>query len=333
MKISIIIPVYNGARYIENCLNSVYNQGLNNDCFEILAVNDGSTDDSEEIIEAYAQKVDNINLINKKNGGVSSARNVGIDSAQGDFVLFLDADDELVDGSLPSVYDYLCKNTDIDMLITKQSRFNGMTERVVNNASCLKENIVYSGAETYKYGYVRGTAGGAICRTKFLRETGLLFPTGIKNGEDTVFFGLVHVYAQKVVFLNVVLYQINEIKGSASRADYDKVGLNCIETLNRFIEIRNNGHYNPEQKGVIEYVTYRILSMLTSHFVKSKALTYSQLRKRVDFDSLLPLETKYMYMMRQKAHLINTSYLLFYLLSYLDKKCNKFKRPRKIVEN
>lgn len=319
MKISIIIPVYNGAKYIENCLDSVYNQGLSHDNFEILAINDGSTDDSEEIIKTYAQKVDNINLINKENGGVSSARNVGIDSAKGDFVLFLDADDELVDGSLPSVYDYLCSNTDIDMLITKQSRYNGKTERVVKN-SCLRERIVYSGVETYKYGYVRGNAGGAICRTKFLRETGLLFPTGIKNGEDTVFFGLVHVYAQKVVFLNVVLYQINEIQGSASRADYDKVGLNCIETLNKFLEIRNNGHYNPEQKGVIEYVAYRILSMLTSHFVKSKALTYRQIRKSVDFDSLIPLETKYMYKMRQKAQLINISYALYYFLSYLDKK-------------
>lgn len=323
MKISIIIPVYNGAGYIENCLDSVYNQGLNHDTFEILAINDGSTDDSERIITSYSKKVDNIHLINKENGGVSTARNVGIEAACGDFVLFLDADDELVEGSLQSVYDYLCRNPDIDMLITNQLRYNGKTERVVKNASCLKERIVYSGVETYKYGYVRGNAGGAICRTEFLRETGLLFPIGIKNGEDSIFFGQVHVYAKKVVWLDMVLYRINEIQGSASRTNHDSVGRNFVNTLNRIIEIRKNGRYNPEQKGVIEYVAYRILSMLTVHYVKSKTLSYMQLRKSVDFDLLLPFDTKYMYRMRWKAKLINTSYLLFYLLSYFDKKIRK----------
>ena len=93
MKISIIIPVYNGAGYIENCLDSVYNQGLNHDTFEILAINDGSTDDSERIITSYSKKVDNIHLINKENGGVSTARNVGIEAAKGDYLAFCDSDD------------------------------------------------------------------------------------------------------------------------------------------------------------------------------------------------------------------------------------------------
>lgn len=320
MKISIIIPVYNGARYIENCLNSVYNQGLNNDCFEILAVNDGSTDDSEEIIEAYAQKVDNINLINKKNGGVSSARNVGIDSAQGDFVLFLDADDELVDGSLPIVYDYLNENCEIDMLVTKQSRFNGKTERVVNLPR-LQERKEYLGVDTYKYGgYVRGNAGGAICRTAFLRDKGLYFPLGIKNSEDTIFFALVHLYAQKVVLLDVLLYRINEIVGSASRIDYGKKGLNFLLSINYMMDLRDSLKCNPQQKGIVEYTIYRILSNMTSCFVRSKVLSYRQMRQEVDFKRLLPFDTRNMFYMRQKAQLINISYALYYFLSYLDKK-------------
>ena len=320
MKISIIIPIYNGSNCIENCLNSVYQQGLKHDCFEIVAVNDGSTDNSEEIVKAFSKRVDNINLINKENGGVSTARNVGIEAACGDFVLFLDVDDELIEGSLQSVYDYLCKNTDIDMLITKQSRYNGKTERVVRNVNGLQERVVYSGVDTYKYGYVRGNAGGAICRTEFIRNAGLLFPTGIKNGEDTIFFALVHVYAKKMVLLDLVLYRINEIEGSASRSNHDKLGLNCIETLKRVIEIRHSTLYSPEQKGVIEYVAYRILSMLTFHFVKSKKLSYCQLRKIVDLNTLLPFETKYMYRMRQKAQLINISYPLFYLFSYIGNR-------------
>lgn len=319
MKISVIIPVYNGAKYIEKCLDSVYNQGLIHDNFEILAINDGSTDDSAEIIKAYSKKVDNINLINKENGGVSSARNVGIDSAQGDFVLFLDADDELVTGSLPIVYDYLCENCDIDMLVTKQSRVNGQTEQIVNLPR-LQERKKYLGVDTYKYGgYVRGNAGGAICRTAFLRDKGLYFPLGIKNSEDTIYFGLVHIYALKVVFLDVLLYRINEIVGSASRIDYGKKGLSFIKSINYMMDLRDNLTCNPQQKGIVEYTTYRILSNMTNCFVRSKELSFWQIRHEVDFKRLLPFNTRDMFFMRRKAQLINISYALYYLLSYLDK--------------
>lgn len=320
MKITIIIPVYNGAKFIEKCLDSVYKQGLNRDSFEVLAINDGSTDESESIINEYAKKVDNVKLVNKENGGVSTARNMGIEAAKGDFVLFLDADDELVEGSLQLVYDYLCENSGVDMVVTKQSRHNGLTERIINNAQNLQEKVVYTGVETYKKGYVRSNAGGAICSTEFLHKTGLRFPTGIKNGEDTIFFGLIHVYAKEIVLLNVLLYRINEVPGSASRSDYDKLGLNFSKTLNKAIEIRNNLNCNPEQKGVMEYVVYRILSMLTYCSIKSKGLTCNKIKKIVDFKGLLPFDTRYMYRMRRKAQLINISYCLFYFLSYLDNK-------------
>jgi len=317
MKLSIIIPVYNASKYIENCLNSIYKQEAAKDCFEVIVVNDGSTDDSKDKVQTYAEELDNLKLINKVNGGVSSARNLGIEFADGEFVLFVDADDELVEGSLQHLYDYLCRNLDIDMLITKQSRFNSKSERVVSNACGLQEGIAYSGVETYKRGYVRGNAGGAICRTAFLRQTGLLFPTGIKNGEDTIFFGLVHVYAKKIVLLNVLLYRINEVSGSASRTNYDKVGLNFSKTLNRAIEIRNNIDCDLEQRGIMEYVVYRLLSHLTTCYIRSKNLSYRQLRKDINFKELLPFNTKLMYRMRRQAKLINISYCLFYLLSYI----------------
>lgn len=320
MKISVIIPVYNGASFIENCLNSVYNQGLNNEFFEILAINDGSTDDSGEIIKTYSKKVGNIKLINKENGGVSSARNMGIELAKGDFVLFIDADDELVEGSLQIVYNYLRENCDIDMLVTKQSRYNGQSELVVNQP-CLQERKKYLGVDTYKYGgYIRGNAGGAICRTDFLRDKGLRFPLGIKNGEDTIFFGLVHLYAQKVVFLDVLLYRINEMTGSASRMDYGKKGLNFLESVNYMIDLRDNLTFDSQQKGLVEYITYRMLSSMTNCFVQSKRLSYRQIRQNVDFKRLLPLDTRNMYFMKRKAVLVNVSYKLYYIISFIYHK-------------
>ena len=88
-KISVIIPVYNGEKYIQRCIDSVFNQTYSN--VEIIVVNDGSTDNTENILKSYS----NIVLINKKNEGVSRARNTGLSLATGDYVYFCDADDYL----------------------------------------------------------------------------------------------------------------------------------------------------------------------------------------------------------------------------------------------
>lgn len=94
MKISIIIPVYNVAQYLRQCLDSVLSQSYNN--IEIIIVNDGSTDDSLSICEEYLQKDERILLLNKANGGLSDARNFGLPKATGDYIWFVDSDDWIV---------------------------------------------------------------------------------------------------------------------------------------------------------------------------------------------------------------------------------------------
>lgn len=92
-KISIIIPVYNVEQYLPQCLNSVINQAYQN--LEIILVNDGSTDSCPQICDEYAVKDDRIKVIHKKNGGLSDARNAGLQMATGDFISFVDSDDLL----------------------------------------------------------------------------------------------------------------------------------------------------------------------------------------------------------------------------------------------
>src|SRR5690554_7984530 len=92
-KISVIIPVYNKAPYLEQCLNSVINQTYKN--LEIIIIDDGSTDNSLEICEKYRKKDERIQLISQENQGVSVARNKGIQKASGEWIYFLDADDYL----------------------------------------------------------------------------------------------------------------------------------------------------------------------------------------------------------------------------------------------
>ena len=83
MKFSIIIPVYNVEKYIDRCLSSIVNQSYKN--YEVIIVNDGTKDNSLKIIEKYTKKYDNFTLYNKKNGGLSDARNYGLKYVKGDY--------------------------------------------------------------------------------------------------------------------------------------------------------------------------------------------------------------------------------------------------------
>lgn len=94
---SIIVPVYNAAAFVEETINNLLGQDVNK---EILLINDGSTDNSLEILQQYEQEYGSIRVINKKNGGVSNARNVGLDEALGQYVIFVDSDDFIEDGLL-----------------------------------------------------------------------------------------------------------------------------------------------------------------------------------------------------------------------------------------
>ena len=89
--ISVIVPVYNSVKYLDKCIQSILNQTYKN--FELLLVNDGSSDNSLEICNLYALKDDRVKVIDQSNGGVSSARNAGIDYAKGEWITFVDSDD------------------------------------------------------------------------------------------------------------------------------------------------------------------------------------------------------------------------------------------------
>ena len=90
-KVSVIIPVYNTSKYLDKCIDSLVNQTL--DDIEFIMVNDGSTDNSKEIIEKWVKKDKRIKLYNKENGGQASARNLGLTKAEGEYIAFLDSDD------------------------------------------------------------------------------------------------------------------------------------------------------------------------------------------------------------------------------------------------
>jgi glycosyltransferase involved in cell wall biosynthesis len=123
--ISVIIPVYNRAKYIADCLESVFNQTCKD--FEVLVVNDGSTDNTEEVLSPYMNR---IRYISKQNGGAASARNVGIENARGEYVAFLDSDDQWFDFKLELELEVLSKLPHVGFVHSDFSLFSDVRNLV-----------------------------------------------------------------------------------------------------------------------------------------------------------------------------------------------------------
>ncbi|WP_180064662.1 glycosyltransferase family A protein [Acinetobacter sp. YH12095] len=139
LLISVIIPMYNASDTIVKALDSVKNQSFNCD-FEVFVVNDGSTDDSKSVVEKYIldNKSFNVNLINQSNGGVSKARNTGLRSSNGDFIAFLDSDDQWFPDKLEKQTKLLELNPQIDLL---GCAFDGLYLPNTPDGSLLKIDI------------------------------------------------------------------------------------------------------------------------------------------------------------------------------------------------
>lgn len=116
MKISVIIPVYNKAEYIDQCLESIFAQTF--DSFEVVAVDDGSTDTSGLLCDQWAQKEPRLKVVHTENGGVTAARRQGVEYAEGQYIVFADADDMLLPGSLQILYDTITQ-TEADEVIAR----------------------------------------------------------------------------------------------------------------------------------------------------------------------------------------------------------------------
>ena len=124
MLLSIIVPVYNTEKTIRQCVDSILSQEYND--FELLLIDDGSKDASPAICDEYARQDDRVRVFHKENGGVSSARNLGIDNAQGEWITFVDADDYITSNYLVNIDSY----SDSDLIIREYNWQRGEKQRV-----------------------------------------------------------------------------------------------------------------------------------------------------------------------------------------------------------
>ena len=129
--ISVIVPVYNVEEYLEECLNSILVQTYTN--LEILIVNDGSTDNSLEILQEFSQRDSRITIFTKENGGLSSARNLAIDEAKGEYFTFIDSDDYIEENYIEYLMKSLIDNEADISIVNSYHMINGKRKDIINN--------------------------------------------------------------------------------------------------------------------------------------------------------------------------------------------------------
>ena len=199
MKISVVIPVYNKADYIDGCLECLLQQDL--DSFEVICVCDGSTDNSGDICDQWAAKDQRIRVIHKDNGGVTAARRRGVEEAQGEYVMFVDADDKLLSGALTTMYQAI-EQSQADEVIATFTTHEGVPSPVVYQGFTPVEPLIKA-IITSKNRFP--VLWSIIFRRELLTDV-LDIPREIIEGEDKLMQVKVLMKQPKVFFIPQPVY-------------------------------------------------------------------------------------------------------------------------------
>lgn len=210
-KVSVIIPVYNTEQYIRQTLLSACNQTLQD--IEIICVNDGSTDKSEEIILEIAKNDSRIRIIKELNSGQSVARNTGIVNARGKYIYFLDSDDLIEPTTLKLCYN-LCEKGEYDFVTFDYDIYNPdntITDGILkcNRTNCLFPNVCYDGIESINLQLAKISYTVLVqvlfINSSFLHSIKLGFKAGIIH-EDQIFTTLLYLNAKRMAYMPLKLF-------------------------------------------------------------------------------------------------------------------------------
>lgn len=259
MKISVIVPVYNVEKYLDKCLSSLVKQTLKD--MEIIVVNDGSTDKSQEIIDNYAKKYKNVISIVKENGGVSEARNLGLKKASGEYIGFLDSDDWVEKDMYKKMYQK-AKSGNFDVVACD-------TQAIYpNEKSYISSNIKRDNVSNKE---LMIDAYAVIWNKIYKREIikGIEFKKGMNFCEDVEFLYMVYSKIKTIGVIKEPLHNYLQREGSLTYV-YDKKLYQLIDAMDDIIKFYKENDLYKEYKPELEYTYVRYLY---ATFVKRIAKT------------------------------------------------------------
>lgn len=276
--VSVIIPVYNSEKLLKRCLESVKNQTWNS--IEIIIVDNGSKDNSIKIIKEYVEKYSNFTWHVCEKKGASEARNLGIDKANGDYIVFVDSDDYVSENYIEKMINkvindkysmVLCNNTEIwKEKVEDRVLFKGI-DSDINKVDVIRE--IASGNA--------GLVCSKMVNLKIIKEKNIRFATNISISEDLIFFLNVAEYTEEFIFLNESLYFYDRRNENSTTRNYIKnAWINQMYILNRIKQVFDN----------LELHSVEDSQIINNKFKKSIIFT---IKNEIDFITIKNINTMF----------------------------------------
>lgn len=269
MKLSIVLPIYNVERYIKRCLDSIYNQGVDNDFFEVIAIDDETPDRSIEIVKDYSKKYSNINIIRQKNKGLSGARNSGLNVAKGSYIWFVDSDDCISPNSLSYILDKI-QSSFFEILAFDFIALDGKNEYRDSLLFRPDKNGIMSGSCFLKLNYGKNQAWRHIYNVDFLRRNNLWFTEGLLH-EDIEFNIRAYTFSQTLIYLEKPCYYYYTTREGSIM---NTVSFQLVHSYWRYIYLFDDFIYkNKLSKGEVKIISQMVCHALTSSIMEARKMT------------------------------------------------------------
>lgn len=252
--ISIIVPAYNIEKYLSDCIDSILSQSFAD--FELLLVDDGSTDRSGNICDEFAAKDTRIHVFHKSNGGVSSARNTGLRNANGEYITFVDGDDVIPPDSLETLIKLASPDTDMVMAGYEATGANGI--KLETQPNIISRYITWEQAlaETFKptdFGY-QGYCFSKLYRSSVIKDNSLKFDENIKFNEDRLFVvNFICHSKMQVAYTTRVVYSYFLREGSTMATLSKGYNKNFATDFDAFLQMCNIVKANTKDKKLRHY--------------------------------------------------------------------------------
>ncbi len=225
-QISIITPVYNTEKYIKKCLNSIKNQTFSD--FEVVLIDDGSTDQSPAILDSYANEDKRFKIIHKKNEGVTKARMDGVSRAKGDYIVWVDSDDWIEENHLEQLYDAIKKdNADVCVCNFVKENKKGIekNDEVIDDLSNPISSLIEK--ET-----CRGCLVTKISKRSLFENNDLFPPSDIHCWEDVVISANLYYHSKKTIHIPIYTYHVNDLNETSITRNCNNLDKNFNDKIN-----------------------------------------------------------------------------------------------------
>ncbi len=236
-KLSIVIPIYNSETWLKDCIDSILTQDYQD--YELILVDDGSTDNSGEICDSYAAEDNRIKVLHIENGGLGNARNVGIKNARGEYILFVDADDEISKTCIPSLLSHeadLVVGATLRTYKTRTERFGPECKKYYTYA----EKTAFLDEYLPRFVYL-DWSHSKLFKLSVINDNGIRYNTKRYIPEDKLFMNDYLMYAKTFYVTDDIVYYYKQHDGSLSvGVNPDTVAWRWIGALPLYIQTLNN---------------------------------------------------------------------------------------------